>query len=170
MIYILQLNLWFYPFLFSFTLIVLNLRLLKLRFIYSILLSILASYFSFLIGWFGWAFWFKIVKSLNISNDINIGNWFYTDIAFCISAFTIAPFLTIYLNGKLFHRSGKNMKFMMLLSILSFIVFSFFYNNMEPDNILNIMNLWYVYFLIVIQLTINLKFTIFKFYKDDLVI
>jgi hypothetical protein len=63
------------------------------------LLGIVYSYIAFFVGYFGYAVFYKAIELIGIVNDITIGEWFYTDLAFCIAVFIIAPYLTMYLQN-----------------------------------------------------------------------
>ena len=155
LIYFLNITLWFYPLIFSATLILTNHEKLKFQFICGFFLSILGSYSAFFIGMFGCGFWLKIINYLNIINDIKIGNWFYTDLAFLISAFTIAPLLTIFFNKLIFYRNCNYTNRRTFIAISVFIIFSFLYNDINSNSYFNILNLWYIFFLTTLQLIIN---------------
>jgi hypothetical protein len=150
-------NLFVYPLIFSLIISISNYKLYRDS-TKGIILSIIFSYFSFFVGYFGWGLILKAVEYIGITNDISIGNWFYTDLAFLISTFITAPMLTLFLNKSLFRNTKTNTSIrIIIISIGILVLISFFYNNQKVDNYFNIMNVWHLIIMFGLQLIINQK-------------
>ena len=155
LIYFLKITLWFYPLIFSATLIITNHENLKFQFIYGFLLSTLGSYLAFFTGIFGVGFFGKIFNYLNIITNIEIDDGFYTDLAFRVSVFTIAPLLTIIFNKLIFSRICNYADRITFILISVLFIFSYLYNDINSNSYFNILNLWYIFFLATLQISIN---------------
>ncbi len=151
-------NLFLYPLIFSLIVSLSNYRLYT-NLIKGIVLSIIFSYLSFFVGIFGYGLILKVIEYIGITNDISIGNWFYTDLAFLISTFIITPTLTIFLNKSLFRNTKTKTSIqIMIISIGVLVLISFFHNNQRDDNYFNIMNVWHLIIMFGLQLIINQKY------------
>ena len=151
-------NLFLYPLVFSLIVSFSNYKSYK-DLIKGVVLSIIFSYLSFFVGYFGWGLILKVIEYIGITNDISIGNWFYTDLAFLISAFITAPALTLFLNKSLFgNTKTKTSLRIIIISIGILVLISFIYNNQKVDNYFNIMNVWHLIIMFGLQLIINQKY------------
>ncbi|TXE15258.1 hypothetical protein ES692_17455 [Psychroserpens burtonensis] len=122
-------------------------------------LSIIFSYFSFFVGYFGWGLFLKGIESIGLTNDIHIGTWFYTDLAFLISGFLIAPLLTLLLNKSLFRNTKtKTTLWIIIITIGILILISFIHNDDSIDNYFNMMNVWQLIVMFGLQLIINQEY------------
>jgi hypothetical protein len=124
----------------------------------GIFLGIVYSYVAFFVGFFGHTIFYKAIELIGIENDITIGEWFYTDLAFCIGAFIIAPYLTIYLQ-KLLFKSTKTKLTYWIISITTFVfvMISFVHSDQDVKIFFNIFNLWQLIIMFGLQLVINQK-------------
>ena len=151
-------NLFLYPLIFSLIISISNYKLYHDS-TKGIILSIIFSYLSFFAGYFGWGLFLKIIEAIGITNDIHIGNWFYTDLAFLISGFIIAPLLTLKLNKSLFKNTKTKTTFWIIyISILTLVLISFVHNDQKVENYFNIMNVWHLIIMFGLQLIINQKY------------
>jgi hypothetical protein len=150
-------NLFVYPLILSLIISISNYKLYRDS-TKGIILSLIFSYLSFFAGYFGWGLFLKAIEAIGITNDIHIGNWFYTDLAFLISAFIIAPLLTLKLNKSLFENTKtKTTLWIIIITIGILVLISFIHNNQDVENYFNIMNVWHLIILFGLQLIINQK-------------
>ncbi|MEO9507926.1 MAG: hypothetical protein ABJN73_00005 [Nonlabens ulvanivorans] len=151
-------SLFLYPLIFSIILSLSNYNLFRFDLPIGILLGIIYSYIAFFVGYFGYAVFYKAIELIGIVNDITIGEWFYTDLAFCIAVFIIAPYLTMYLQ-KLLFKSTKTKLTYWIISITTFVfvMISFVNSDQDVKNFFNIMNLWQLIIMFGLQLVINQK-------------
>ena len=151
-------NLFVYPLIFSLIISISNYKLYRDS-TKGIILSIIFSYLSFFAGYFGWGLLLKVIEAIGITNDIHIENWFYTDLAFLISGFIIAPLLTLKLNKSLFKNTKtKTTLWIICISILTLVLISFVHNDQKVENYFNIMNTWHLIIMFGLQLIINQKY------------
>jgi len=137
-------SLFLYPLIFSIILSLSNYNLFRIDLAIGILLGIVYSYITFFVGYFGYAVFYKAIELIGIVNDITIGEWFYTDLAFCIAVFIIAPYLTMYLQ-------------IISITTFVFVMISFVHSDQDVKNFFNIMNLWQLIIMFGLQLVINQK-------------
>jgi len=160
-------NLFFYPLIFSLIISITNYKLYRDS-TKGFILSIIFSYLSFFVGYFGWGLFLKLIEAVGITNDIHIGNWFYTDLAFLITVFIIAPTLALELNKSLFENTKtKTTLWIIIITIGILALISFVHDNQKVENYFNIMNVWQLIIIFGLQLIINQKSlkTIFRVEK-----
>jgi len=151
-------SLFLYPLVFSIILSLSNYELFRFDLPIGIILGIVYSYVAFFVGYFGYGVFYKIIELIGINNDITIGEWFYTDLAFCIAAFIIAPYLTMFLQKLLFKRTKTKLTYWIIsTTTLTFVMFSFIYSNQDVRNFFNIFNLWQLIIMFGLQIVINQK-------------
>ncbi|RCU56699.1 hypothetical protein DU428_12480 [Oceanihabitans sediminis] len=121
-------------------------------------MGIVYSYLAFFVGYFGYGLFYKIIEFIGITNDITIGEWFYTDLAFCIAVFIIAPYLTMHLQKLLFKNTKTRLTYwIMSITTLVFVLISFIHSEQDVKNFFNIINLWQLIIMFGLQLIINQK-------------
>jgi hypothetical protein len=151
-------TLYLYPLVFSIVLSLSNYDLFRLDLPIGIILGIVYSYIAFFAGYFGYGVFYKTIEIIGITNDISVGEWFYTDLAFCIAVFTIAPFLTMYLQKILFKNTKTKLTYWIIsITTLAFVMISFIHSEQDVKNFFNIMNLWQLIIMFGLQLVINQK-------------
>ena len=151
-------SLFLYPLIFSIILSISNYNLFRLELPNGIFLGIVYSYVAFFIGFFGYTIFYKAIELIGITNDITIGDWFYTDLAFCIGAFIIAPYLTIYLLKLLFKNTKTKLTYWIIsITTFVFVMISFVHSDQDVKNFFNIFNLWQLIIMFGLQLVINQK-------------
>ena len=151
-------SLFLYPLIFSIILSLSNYNLFRIDLAIGILLGIVYSYITFFVGYFGYAVFYKAIELIGIVNDITIGEWFYTDLAFCIAVFIIAPYLTMYLQKLLFKNTKTKLTYWIIsITTFVFVMISFVHSDQDVKNFFNIMNLWQLIIMFGLQLVINQK-------------
>ncbi|MEY8778844.1 hypothetical protein AB9K32_00330 [Allomuricauda sp. XS_ASV26] len=151
-------SLFLYPLIFSIILSLSNYKLFRFDLPIGVILGVVYSYIAFFVGYFGYGFFYKIIEIIGITNDIKIGEWFYTDLAFCIAVFIIAPYLTMYLQKLLFKNTKTRLTYWIIsITTLVFVLISFIHSEQDVKNFFNIINLWQLIILFGLQLTINQK-------------
>lgn len=162
-------DLFLYPLVFSLVVTLSNFKLHRFQLVIGMILSIILSYLSFFIGFYGYSLFHKLIDFVGIPNDITIGEWFYTDLAGCISIFIIAPFLTIFLNKLLFRNTKTKLtKWILFLTTFLILFVSFVYHNQETNNIFQIFNLWQLVTIFGLQLIINQESIVVMFEKKGI--
>ena len=151
-------SLFLYPLVFSIVLSLSNYDLFRFDLPFGIILGIVYSYIAFFVGYFGYGVFYKIIELIGISNDITIGEWFYTDLAFCIAVFIIAPYLTMYLQKLLFKNTKTKLTYWIIsITTLAFVMISFIHSEQDVKNFFNIINFWQLIIMFGLQLVINQK-------------
>jgi hypothetical protein len=151
-------SLFLYPLVFSIILSLSNYKLFRFDLPIGIILGIVYSYIAFFVGYFGYGLFYKMIEIIGIMNDIKIGDWFYTDLAFCISVFIIAPYLTMYLQKLLFKYTKTRLTYWIIsITTLVFVLISFIHSEQDVKNFFNIINLWQLIIMFGLQLVINQK-------------
>ncbi len=151
-------SLFLYPLVFSIIISLSNYKLFRFDLHIGIILGIIYSYIAFFVGYFGYGLFYKIIEIIGISNDIKIGDWFYTDLAFCIAVFIIAPYLTMYLQKLLFKNTKTRLTHWIIsITTLVFVLISFIHSEQDVKNFFNIINLWQLIIMFGLQLVINQK-------------
>ncbi|MCK0108380.1 hypothetical protein MWU58_03685 [Flavobacteriaceae bacterium S0825] len=151
-------SLFLYPLVFSIVLSLSNYDLFRFDLPFGIILGIVYSYIAFFVGYFGYGVFYKIIELIGISNDITIGEWFYTDLAFCIAVFIIAPYLTMYLQKLLFKNTKTKLTYWIIsITTLAFVMISFIHSEQHVKNFFNIINFWQLIIMFGLQLVINQK-------------
>ena len=151
-------SLFIYPLIFSIVLSVSNYDLFKFDLPVGIILGIVYSYIAFFVGYFGYAVFYKIIGIIGIPNDITIGDWFYTELAFCIAVFIIAPYLTMYLQKLLFKNTKTKLTYWIIsITTFVFVMISFIHSDQDVKNFFNIINLWQLIIMFGLQILINQK-------------
>ena len=151
-------SLFLYPLVFSIVLSLSNYDLFRFDLPFGIILGIVYSYIAFFVGYFGYGVFYKIIELIGISNDITIGEWFYTDLAFCIAVFIIAPYLTMYLQKLLFKNTKTKLTYWIIsITTLAFVMISFIHSEQDVKNFFDIINFWQLIIMFGLQLVINQK-------------
>ena len=151
-------SLFLYPLVFSIVLSLSNYDLFRFDLPFGIILGIVYSYIAFFVGYFGYGVFYKIIELIGISNDITIGERFYTDLAFCIAVFIIAPYLTMYLQKLLFKNTKTKLTYWIIsITTLAFVMISFIHSEQDVKNFFNIINFWQLIIMFGLQLVINQK-------------
>ena len=151
-------SLFLYPLVFSIILSLSNYELFGFDLPIGIILGIVYSYIAFFVGYFGYGLFYKIIQLIGITNDITIGEWFYTDLAFCIAVFIIAPYLTMYLQKLLFKNTKTKLTYWIIsITTLAFVLISFIHSDQSVKNFFNIINLWQLIIMFGLQIVINQK-------------
>jgi len=151
-------SLFLYPLVFSIILSLSNYELFRFDLPIGIILGIVYSYIAFFVGYFGYGLFYKIIELIGITNDITIGEWFYTDLAFCIAVFIIAPYLTMYLQKLLFKNTKTRLTYWIIsITTLVFVLISFIHSEQDVKNFFNIINSWQLIIMLGLQLVINQK-------------
>ena len=151
-------SLFLYPLIFSIIVSLSNYNLFRIDLPIGILLGIVYSYIAFFVGYFGYAVFYKAIELIGIVNDITIGEWFYTDLAFCIAVFIIAPYLTMYLQKLIFKNTKTKLTYWIIsITTFVFVMISFVNSDQDVKNFFNIMNLWQLIIMFGLQLVINQK-------------
>ncbi|RBP26032.1 hypothetical protein DFR65_1195 [Oceanihabitans sediminis] len=151
-------SLFLYPLIFSIILSLSNYNLFRFHLPIGFFLGIVYSYLAFFVGYFGYGLFYKIIEFIGITNDITIGEWFYTDLAFCIAVFIIAPYLTMHLQKLLFKNTKTRLTYwIMSITTLVFVLISFIHSEQDVKNFFNIINLWQLIIMFGLQLIINQK-------------
>jgi hypothetical protein len=151
-------SLFLYPLVFSIILSLSNYELFGFDLPIGIILGIVYSYIAFFVGFFGYGLFYKIIELIGITNDITIGEWFYTDLAFCIAVFIIAPYLTMYLQKLLFKNTKTKLTYWIIsITTLAFVLISFIHSDQSVKIFFNIINLWQLIIMFGLQIVINQK-------------
>ena len=145
----------FYPLAFSLVLSISNYQKFKYPLALGILLSVLFAYLALLGGWLTHGILYKVIHFLNIPNDVHIGDWFYTDVAFCMAVFLVAPILTYTFYKYLFKNARSRLSTIIFASTIWILfILSLFNNNLERE-FFNMFNIWQLIIIFGMQLMIN---------------